>query len=208
LRPAHVSSLKSAASRHPVFILVAGHCLVMTLTSGVHHIPGIPLPNLDALKLKALVRLVQVAVHRLPISRSMIIELLGEDERGTRPFQQDQLGSSDDVFRLVLKKLWDELVKPVIKFLDIKVSSRTIGSSEICGPYKKDCRNLWNRAKCPYCNGVISLFFPSTQLATITTTSKLSSNAPLITSFLRTHQPLARYFLTHQFPPSQPIPSK
>ena len=65
LRPARLSSLKTATSRYPVVFLVASHCLIMTLSS-VHHIP---LPNLDVPKLKALVYLVQVAVHRLPISR-------------------------------------------------------------------------------------------------------------------------------------------
>ena len=118
LRPARLSSLKAATSRYPVIFLVATHCLIMTSTS-VHHIP---LPNLDIPVLKALVHLVQVAVHRLPISRSIIEVLL--KARGTRPFEEDKLGSSDDVFRHVLKMLWDELVKPVIKFLDIKVSSR------------------------------------------------------------------------------------
>ena len=51
LRPARLSSLKSAASRHPVVILVASHCLIMTSIS-IHHIP---LPNLDIPILKALV---------------------------------------------------------------------------------------------------------------------------------------------------------
>ena len=117
LRPARLSSLQSAASRYPVVFLVASHCLIMTSTS-IHHIP---LPNLDVPKLKTLVRLVQVAV-RLPRSHS-IIEVLKQD-RGTMPFEQNKFGSSDDVFRRVLKVLWDELVKPVIEFLDIEVSSR------------------------------------------------------------------------------------
>ena len=116
LRPARLSSLRTATSRYPVVFLVPSHCLVMTSTS-VHHIP---LPKLDVPVLKALVHLVQVAVHRLPISRSFF-EVLLRGDRGTR---EVNLGSSNDVFRHVLKKLWDELVKPVIKFLDIKVSSR------------------------------------------------------------------------------------
>ena len=33
-----------------------------------------------------------------------------------------QLRSSDDKFKYVLRMLWDELVKPVINFLNIKVS--------------------------------------------------------------------------------------
>jgi hypothetical protein len=118
-RPSRLSKRKSAASKHPVVILVANqdgsHCLIMTSTS-IHHIP---LPNLHIPMLKGLVHLVQVAVHRLPISRS-IIELLGE-ERGMRPFKEGKLGSSDDIFRHVLRTLWDELAKPVIKSLDIEV---------------------------------------------------------------------------------------
>ena len=197
LRPARLSSLQSAISRYTVVFLVASHCLIMTSTS-VHHIP---LPNLDVPNLKKLVHLVQVAVHHLPISHS-IIEVLKED-RGTRPFEK--FGSSDDVFRHVLKVLWDELVKPVIEFLDIKVSSRSgylLRSSENFDPLTIDCRNLRNpsRVKCPYCIGAqpeISLFFPSTQQEIIT---RMLSNAPLITSFLRTHQLLAHCLLTHQHP--------
>jgi hypothetical protein len=62
----------------------------------VHHIP---LPNLDIPKLKTLIK----------------------EDRGTRLFEQNKFRSSDDVFRHVLKVLWD----PVIDFLDIKVSSRS-----------------------------------------------------------------------------------
>ena len=117
MRPARFSSLQSAASKHPVVILVANHdgshCLIMTSTS-VHHIS---LPNLHIRMLKALVLLVQAAVYRFQISRS-IIELLGE-EGAIRSFK---LESSDDIFKHVLGRLWDELVKPVIKILDIKVN--------------------------------------------------------------------------------------
>jgi len=120
MRPARFSSLKSAASRHPVVILVANrdesHCLIMTLTSIYH----IPLPNLHIGMLDGLVRLVQAAVYDLPVSPS-IIELLGE-ERGMRPYKEGRLRSSDDAFRHVLRMLWDELVKPVIETLDIKKS--------------------------------------------------------------------------------------
>ena len=202
LRPARLSSLRSATSRHPVIFLVASHCLIMTSTS-VHHIP---LPNLDAPKLKILVRLVQVAVHRLRTRISGSNIEVPREDRGTMPFEQDKI-SSDDVFRHVLKVLWDELVKPVIEFLDIKVSSRSgywllTRSSENFDSLTIDCRNIRNpsRVKCQYCNGApleISLFFPSTQLEIMT---RNLSNAPSITSFLRTRQLLAHCLLTHQLP--------
>ena len=129
LRPSRLSSLISSASKYPVVILVANndysHCLIMTLRN-VHHFP---LPKLHTPMLTELVRLVHVAVSQLPISRSVmeetkerLLELLGEERKG-RPakFVDNKLGSSDDVFRFILGFLWDELVKPVIDVLNIKV---------------------------------------------------------------------------------------
>jgi hypothetical protein len=128
LRPSRLSSLKAAASEHPVVILIANddesHCLIMTSTI-IHHIP---LPNLGTPKLKDLAHVIQIAISQSPTSRflidqthDVIIKLLGE-ERTMRPSSNTQLRSSDDMFKIVLRTLWDELVKPVINFLDIKVS--------------------------------------------------------------------------------------
>ena len=128
LRPSRLSSLKAAASEHPVVILIANddesHCLIMTSTN-IHHIP---LPNLGTPKLKELAHIVRTAASQSPISRSLIdqtqdiiIRLLGE-ERAGRVSSNTQLRSSDGMFKSVLRMLWDELVKPVINFLDIKVS--------------------------------------------------------------------------------------
>jgi hypothetical protein len=131
LRPSRLSSLRSAASEHPVIILLANddgsHCLIMTSTI-LHHIP---LPTLRTAVLKHLVHLVRVAISNslslrssfIEETRKTIVELLGE-ERASRPsvrFRQAKLRSSDDIFTSVLRVLWDELVKPVIDFLDIKV---------------------------------------------------------------------------------------
>ena len=112
-----------AASEHPIVILIANddesHCLIMTSTI-IHHIP---LPNLGTPKLKELADIIQVAGSQ---SRSLIdqtqdinIKLLGEERL---PGRVSSNGSSDDKFKYVLRMLWDELVKPVINFLDIKVS--------------------------------------------------------------------------------------
>ena len=129
LHPPRSSSLKAAASEHPVVILIANddesHCLIMTSTI-IHHIP---LPNLGTPMLKTLVRIIQKACSQSPISQSLIDEIqdknikLPEEERAGRPASSStQLRSSEDWFKLVLRKLWDELVRPVIDFLDIKVS--------------------------------------------------------------------------------------
>ena len=125
LRPSPLSSLKYAASKHPVIILVAnddgGHCLLMTSTS-IHHLP---LPKLHTPMLQRLVHLVQVAVSNSSISRlsiektrEKVIELLGRE----REMRVKELTSSNDIFRFVLRVLWDELVKPIIDFLNIKVT--------------------------------------------------------------------------------------
>ncbi|KDR85840.1 hypothetical protein GALMADRAFT_234945 [Galerina marginata CBS 339.88] len=124
LRPARLSSLQSAASDHPIVLLVANddgsHCLIMTLTC-IHHIP---LTVLRTDVLEGLVYLVQVAAGQIQISRSAIektqrnvLEHLRE-QRGLRV--KDDLGSSDDIFRFVLRILWKLIVKPIISFLDFK----------------------------------------------------------------------------------------
>ncbi|PPQ93378.1 hypothetical protein CVT25_007087, partial [Psilocybe cyanescens] len=125
LLPLRFSSLKPAASKHPVVFLiqnnVLSHCLIMTSTN-IHHIP---LPNLRTRILKILVDSVRMAASQSVISRSFIdqtrdtmIKLLGE-ERGIS-FENDG-GDSDGTFRSVLKMIWDELVKPIIDCLNIKV---------------------------------------------------------------------------------------
>ena len=79
--------------------------------------------------LKTLVRIIQKACSQSPISQSLIdeiqdknIKLPGEERAGRPASSSAQLRSSDDWFKLVLRKLWDELVRPVIDVLDIKVS--------------------------------------------------------------------------------------
>ncbi|KDR71780.1 hypothetical protein GALMADRAFT_126706 [Galerina marginata CBS 339.88] len=126
MHPPRLSSLRHAASEHPVITLVANrdksHCIIMQ-ASGIHHIV---LPRLHTRVLQKLVSLVQIAVSPLSVSRSStepIIEnldsLLEEGGRGMR-VERGSLGSSDNVFKYVLKVLWDEVVKPVIDFLNIE----------------------------------------------------------------------------------------
>ena len=129
LCPSRLSSLKAAASEHPVVILIANddesHCLIMTSTI-IHHIP---LPNLGTPMLKALAHIIQKASSQSPISQSLIdqiqdknIKLRGEERAGRVSSSTQLFRSSADAFKSVLRKLWDELVKPVINCLDIKVS--------------------------------------------------------------------------------------
>ena len=129
LRPSRLSSLKAAAAEHPVVILIenynASHCLIMTSTM-IHHIR---LPNLGTPKLKALARIIREASSQSLISKSLIdqiqdknIKLRGEERAGRVSSSTQLFRSSADAFKSVLRKLWDELVKPVINCLDIKVS--------------------------------------------------------------------------------------
>ena len=131
LHPSRLSSLKVAASEHPVVILIANddesHCLIMTSTI-IHHIP---LPNLGTPMLKALAHTIQKASSQLQIPQLLIdqiqkknVKLLPGEERGMRRWltSNTHLRSSDGVFKFVLRMLWTELVKPVINFLHIKVS--------------------------------------------------------------------------------------
>jgi hypothetical protein len=126
LCPSRISSLKSAASEHPVVILIANddgsHCLIMT-SINVHHIP---LPTLGTPVLHKLGHLVQVP--QFPSSQSFTEEtqeaILWLEECTSRKGGSinHKLGSSDDIFRYILRILWDELVSPVINLLQIKVS--------------------------------------------------------------------------------------
>jgi hypothetical protein len=127
LCPSRISSLKSAASEHPVVILIANddssHCLIMT-SINVHHIP---LPTLGTPVLHKLAHLVQVP--QLPSSRTFteetqeaILWLMEEYTSRKGAKVNHKLGSSDDIFRYILRILWDELVSPVINLLEIKVS--------------------------------------------------------------------------------------
>jgi hypothetical protein len=78
--------------------------------------------------LQNLVRLVQVGVSQSRVSRSSVDTIvehintfLGEN-RGTMPVD-NKLGSSDDIFKFVLGILWDDVVNPVIRLLEIQVSA-------------------------------------------------------------------------------------
>jgi hypothetical protein len=120
LRPQRLSKLQAAAKNGPVVYLVANkdtsNCLIMTSTL-VHHIL---LPNLKNPVLLALVKIVQAAVSENQISRSSI-----DEERGTMParLQPSIQGlSSDFHFRGVLRFLWEEAVKPIVGFLELRVS--------------------------------------------------------------------------------------
>ena len=129
LHPSRISSLQSAASEHPVVILIANddssHCLIMT-SINVHHIP---LPTLGTPILRKIGHLVQVP--QFPSSQSFteetqeaILWLMEEcTSRMGGPVRiNHKLRSSDDIFRFILRILWDELVSPVINLLKIKVS--------------------------------------------------------------------------------------
>ncbi|KDR71661.1 hypothetical protein GALMADRAFT_75010, partial [Galerina marginata CBS 339.88] len=128
LRPIPLSRLKKAASQHPVVILIpndsGSHCLLLTSTS-VHHLD---LPGLPTSKLQDLVNLVQIAVSPLKRRRSSLgtifvnlVDILPE-RRGMR-VHDDEKRTSDEIFRSVLGILWDNVVRPVIEFLEIKKSS-------------------------------------------------------------------------------------
>jgi tetratricopeptide (TPR) repeat protein len=138
LRPRRLSALRVAASTSPVVFLVANHkgshCLILTSTT-IHHID---LPDLPTPMLHILVLLVQVGVSQSRVSRSSINAIvetinafLGEN-RGTKVADKklgllnkivNKLGSSDDVFKFVLRMLWDNIVNPVIRLLKIQVSA-------------------------------------------------------------------------------------
>lgn len=143
LRPPRLAKLQNAAKRGPVIFLVANNdasnCLIITSTQ-VHHIP---LPNLTNPVLLALVKIVQAAVSDEPILRSFTEEMAKiqpnssnpiladlqhwideEEARGMRLKQLIPGLASDYHFRGILRILWDEAVKSIVNFLDLKVNSK------------------------------------------------------------------------------------
>lgn len=130
LRPRRLSFLQGAASQSPVIILLGNddtsHCLILTSTI-VHHIP---LSRISGRTLRNLVDLVQSAVSMLPtrlFSETTKVEMEKLlEERAIRRVKDDQLGSSDAIFQIVLRVLWNDIVEPVIKFLQIEVGCESI----------------------------------------------------------------------------------
>jgi tetratricopeptide (TPR) repeat protein len=150
LKTSRLSSLQAAAAKSPVVLLISNddgsHCLIVTSTS-VH---CIALSALSVAKLRNLVYLIQAGASQSKISRSSesiekfshntgtfppaIQETLRnwvslEEERGVRRYP-GQI-PSDNIFRSVLKTIWDEVVKPVIDFLSLQVSLRSVDNDQI-----------------------------------------------------------------------------
>ena len=134
LQPHQLSSLQAAASEFPVVALVSNknesNILIMTSTN-VHHIL---LPSLSANELHKLVQLIQAVTSHSKMQYSSVDTLSGaclaiketlqncmhmEGERSGRKFQNEV--NSDKIFKLVLKILWIDVVKPVIELLGLKV---------------------------------------------------------------------------------------
>ena len=139
LQPHQFIALQAAASEFPVVALVANendsNILIMT-SINVHYIP---LPTLSATELHRLVQLIQVATSYSKMQRSSV-DIFSKDTSAFSPVIQETLQnwinmeekwggrnfpdkmSSDDIFKSVLKTLWDDVVKPIIDFLGLKVS--------------------------------------------------------------------------------------
>ena len=144
LRPKTLSDFQKAAKQCPIVYLIpnedASDCLIITSTS-VHRIA---LSNLPLNRLLALAALVQTAASedRIPLHRinervetlrigpqspdAEVLQWWTDDDldltRGMR-LERRVPGdlSSDDIFRHVLQILWNEVAKPVIEHLRIKV---------------------------------------------------------------------------------------
>ncbi|KAH9484411.1 hypothetical protein JR316_0003892 [Psilocybe cubensis] len=135
LLPPRLSVLRGATSRGPVVFLIPAyeqsHCLIMTATD-VHQIQLPALPVIELLKMK---ELLHAASTQETLLRSSIEHIQGDlsffhenivaqpdvaEERATR-----RAGAlrSDDIFKYILRVLWNELVKPVLGVLGITASA-------------------------------------------------------------------------------------
>jgi hypothetical protein len=143
LRPRSLSALQAAASDGPVVMLVGNQdgSDMLILTSA--NVRNISLPGLPTRELQKLVHLVERHLQPLkfgaPISRKLfstdltefpvaIRETLRnwskqEEDRGVKRAEK---ASSDDIFKFVLKTLWNDVVKPLIDELNLKVCSKSV----------------------------------------------------------------------------------
>jgi hypothetical protein len=143
LQPRSLSALQIAASDGPVVMLVGNEngsdILILTSTD----VRNITLPGLPTGKLQKLVHLVQAASSASKIWLPHFEELLSRDltefpvailetlrnwskqEEG-RGVRRAEKASSDDIFKFVLKTLWNDVVKPVIDELNLKVRSKSV----------------------------------------------------------------------------------
>jgi tetratricopeptide (TPR) repeat protein len=148
LQPSHLSSLQAAAAESSVVLLISNindsHCLIVTSTS-VQCITNFPILPVE--KLRNLVYLIQAATSQSKIWRSSIEKIshntsafppaIQEALRNWVSLEEKRAGrragqiSSDDIFRSVLKTIWDEMVKPVIDFLGLQVSLRPLDNHQI-----------------------------------------------------------------------------
>jgi len=144
LRPSCLSSLQAAAAESSVVLLISNddgnHCLIVTSTD-VHCIAFSTLPveklcNLvDQIQGQSRIRCSSIEnfSHNTSAFPPAIQETLNcvslEEKRAGRP-AAGQI-PSDDIFRSVLKAVWDEVVKPVIDFLSLQVSLRLADNHQI-----------------------------------------------------------------------------
>lgn len=130
LLPKSIASLRLAAANGPVVILTAAieagcDALIVTL-DGVHHVP---LPSIAVIEVDSLRSLLQVALAPNG-TRSAFIEHINETLKDVIPPHRDQrLGKrvsaigqgSEDMFRAILSTLWNHIVRPVLRSLNLKV---------------------------------------------------------------------------------------
>uniref|UniRef100_A0A8H8CG05 CHAT domain-containing protein n=1 Tax=Psilocybe cubensis TaxID=181762 RepID=A0A8H8CG05_PSICU len=126
LLPPHLSTLQAAAYKEPIALLISNpqesHCLILT-SKHIHHIP---LPRLPNYVLEVLIQTLQMAftssTNRSVVEKSyrVITSIFGTG----RGISYQERSDSDSIFRFILSILWEEIVKPIINYLDIKNSRK------------------------------------------------------------------------------------
>lgn len=141
LRPSRLSTLQGAAADGSVVILNASEaaCVALILTStGIQHIPLLDLSFVAVTKLVKLLRyaisqegrdvllvesnraLVDSLVQQVP-SLSDTLQLLRQPLERHVKRESNTSVQPDDIFRYVLGVLWESVVEPVIRRLDLEV---------------------------------------------------------------------------------------
>ena len=130
LRPRHVSTLLRASDKGPVVILNASYagCAALILTpADVQHVS---LPLVTVAGLTRLVKLIQIATQQngragfvSQTTQPQVDNLLQDIPPGLLEDQKAFVYEQHDIiFQYVLTKLWESVVRPIIRFLSLKVN--------------------------------------------------------------------------------------
>jgi hypothetical protein len=221
LRPSRLSTLRGAAAKGPVVILNASEagCSALILNStGVRHLPFL---QLTFTTVTTLVKLIQSAiasdgkdvsaiesnhahverlVQQMPLlSGTLQLLRLPLESRHIKRVS-DIATTPDDIFRYVLAILWESIIEPVIRELNLEVILFFYYLDYFVSELTTSCRNRMYR---PMCGGALQDRSLCSQYMLQVYTSPIGRKAFPITLFRRTRPPSVYFSATYPILPAR-----